>query len=117
MPIKTAAIIGAGIAGLTTALALARHGIRSEIFEQAEALTEVGAGLQISPNASRILDTLGVLDTLRAVWLEPEGCGLSRPPRCDPSHPSRAEISPENDGARPTVRHIAPRCRRCFWKP
>lgn len=72
MPIKTAAIIGAGMAGLTTALALARHGIRSEIFEQAEALTEVGAGLQISPNASRILDTLGVLDTLRAVWLEPE---------------------------------------------
>ncbi|MBB6487551.1 FAD-dependent monooxygenase [Rhizobium lusitanum] len=72
MPIKTAAIIGAGIAGLTAALALARHGIRSEIFEQAEALTEVGAGLQISPNASRILDTLGVLDALRSVWLEPD---------------------------------------------
>lgn len=72
MPVKTAAIIGAGIAGLTAALSLARHGIRSEIFEQAEALTEVGAGLQISPNASRILDTLGVLDRLRPVWLEPE---------------------------------------------
>lgn len=72
MPIKSAAIIGAGIAGLTAALALARHGIRSEIFEQAEALTEVGAGLQISPNASRILDTLGVLDTLLPVWLEPK---------------------------------------------
>lgn len=72
MPIKTAAIIGAGIAGLTAALALARHGIASEIFEQADVLTEVGAGLQISPNASRILDTLGVLDTLRPVWLEPE---------------------------------------------
>jgi salicylate hydroxylase len=72
MPIKTAAIIGAGIAGLTAALALARHGIRAAIFEQAEALTEVGAGLQISPNASRILDTLGVLDALRPVWLEPK---------------------------------------------
>ncbi len=72
MPIKSAAIIGAGIAGLTAALALARHGIRSEIFEQAEALTEVGAGLQISPNASRILDTLGVLDPLLPVWLEPK---------------------------------------------
>lgn len=71
MPIKSAAIIGAGISGLTAALALARHGIRSEIFEQAEALTEVGAGLQISPNASRILDTLGVLDALLPVWLEP----------------------------------------------
>jgi salicylate hydroxylase len=71
MPIKHAAIIGAGVAGLTAALALARHGIRSDIFEQAEALTEVGAGLQISPNASRILGELGVLDALSAIWLEP----------------------------------------------
>ena len=72
MPVKRAAIVGAGIAGLTAALALARHGIESDIFEQAGALTEVGAGLQISPNASRILDTLGVLDALRPVWLEPD---------------------------------------------
>jgi salicylate hydroxylase len=72
MPIKTAAIIGAGIAGLTAALALARHGVCAVIFEQAEALTEVGAGLQISPNASRILNTLGVLDALQSVWLEPK---------------------------------------------
>ncbi|WFU10455.1 FAD-dependent monooxygenase [Rhizobium sp. CB3090] len=76
MPIRTAAIIGAGIAGLTAALAFAKHGIRSEIFERAEALTEVGAGLQISPNASRILDTLGALDALRPVWLEPTGVRL-----------------------------------------
>lgn len=76
MPIKTAAIIGAGIAGLTAALALARHGIRSEIFEQADVLTEVGAGLQISPNASRILDTLGVLDVLLPIWLEPQDVQL-----------------------------------------
>ncbi len=76
MPIKAAAIIGAGIAGLTAALALARHGIASDIFEQAPVLTEVGAGLQISPNASRILDTLGVLDALRPIWLEPEDVRL-----------------------------------------
>ncbi len=76
MPIKHAAIVGAGVAGLTAALALARHGIRSDIFEQAEALTEVGAGLQISPNASRILATLGVLDALSAVWLEPKDVRL-----------------------------------------
>ncbi|HEY0122058.1 MAG TPA: FAD-dependent monooxygenase [Rhizobium sp.] len=76
MPIKSAAIIGAGIAGLTAALALARHGIRSDIFEQAEALAEVGAGLQISPNASRILGTLGVLDALLPVWLEPKDVRL-----------------------------------------
>ena len=76
MPIKTAAIIGAGIAGLTAALALARHGVRSHIFEQADELTEVGAGLQISPNASRILDTLGVLDALLPIWLEPKDVQL-----------------------------------------
>ncbi|PZM11236.1 FAD-dependent monooxygenase [Rhizobium tubonense] len=72
MPIKHAAIIGAGIAGLTAALSLARHGIRADIFEQAEALTEVGAGLQISPNASRILGELGVLDALSSAWMEPK---------------------------------------------
>jgi salicylate hydroxylase len=72
MSVEHAAIIGAGVAGLTVALALARHGISSEIFEQAPALTEVGAGLQISPNASRILDKLGVLDALTAIWLEPQ---------------------------------------------
>ncbi|MBB3608014.1 FAD-dependent monooxygenase [Rhizobium sp. BK602] len=72
MPIKSAAIIGAGIAGLTAALALARRGIPSTIFEQAEALTEVGAGLQLSPNATHILDALGVLDALVPIWLEPK---------------------------------------------
>jgi salicylate hydroxylase len=71
MPIKQAAIIGAGIAGLTASLSLARHGIRTDIFEQAEALAEVGAGLQISPNASRILEELGILGALSSVWMEP----------------------------------------------
>ncbi|MET0746816.1 MAG: FAD-dependent monooxygenase [Rhizobium sp.] len=76
MPVKHVAIIGAGIAGLTAALSLARHGIESDIFEQAEVLTEVGAGLQISPNASRILRELGLLDALAAVWMEPEAVRL-----------------------------------------
>lgn len=76
MPTQTAAIVGAGIAGLTLALALARRGIRSEILEQAETLTEVGAGLQISPNASRILGSIGVLDHLRPLWTEPVSVDL-----------------------------------------
>ncbi len=65
------AIVGAGIAGLTMALCLARQGLDSEIFEQAEALEEVGAGLQLSPNASRILVELGLLPQLQEVWSEP----------------------------------------------
>lgn len=60
------------MAGLTAALSLARRGIRCEIFEQAPQLAEVGAGLQISPNASRILAELGVLPEIERHWSEPE---------------------------------------------
>ncbi|MCO5733940.1 FAD-dependent oxidoreductase [Rhizobium sp. SSA_523] len=77
MSIKSAAIIGAGMAGLTAALALSKRGIRVQIFEQAPYLAQVGAGLQISPNASRILDALGVLDRIEAVWTEPERISLA----------------------------------------
>lgn len=77
MSIKSAAIVGAGVAGLTAALSLARHGIRCEIFEQAPQLAEVGAGLQISPNASRILAELGVLAEIERHWREPEKVRLA----------------------------------------
>lgn len=53
-------IAGAGIAGLAAALALARKGHDVQLIEQAEALEEVGAGLQLGPNAMRVLDALGV---------------------------------------------------------
>ena len=65
------AIVGAGIAGLTAALSFARKGIAVEIAEQRPALTEVGAGLQLSPNATRILDTLGMTAHLQQAWNEP----------------------------------------------
>ncbi|MDX3976064.1 FAD-dependent monooxygenase [Shinella sp.] len=74
---RSATIVGAGIAGLTAALSLARKGIASHILEQAPALEEVGAGLQLSPNASRILADLGLLDALSARWSEPDHILLS----------------------------------------
>ncbi|NTJ42162.1 salicylate hydroxylase [Agrobacterium larrymoorei] len=77
MPVKSVAIVGAGIAGLTAALSFAKYGIRSEIIEQAAQLEEVGAGLQISPNAARILAALDVLPTLEENWLEPESVNLA----------------------------------------
>ncbi|TDK38757.1 salicylate hydroxylase [Rhizobium deserti] len=77
MTLEKVAIIGAGIAGLTAALSFARHGIASDIFEEASTLLEVGAGLQISPNASRILSALGVLPALEAVWTEPDQIALT----------------------------------------
>ncbi|WP_018239602.1 FAD-dependent monooxygenase [Ensifer sp. BR816] len=70
------AVVGAGIAGLTMALCLARQGFSTDIFEQADALDEVGAGLQLSPNASRILTDLGLLPALQDVWSEPDSIAL-----------------------------------------
>ncbi|MCJ9706891.1 FAD-dependent oxidoreductase, partial [Bradyrhizobium sp. SHOUNA76] len=52
---RTIVIAGAGIGGLTAALALANRGFRIVVLEKAERLEEVGAGLQLSPNASRVL--------------------------------------------------------------
>jgi salicylate hydroxylase len=57
---RNAAIIGAGIGGLTTALALLRRGWRVRVYEQASALKEVGAGISISPGAGAGLASLGL---------------------------------------------------------
>jgi salicylate hydroxylase len=70
------AIVGAGIAGLTAALCFARKGIASDIFEQTSALSETGAGLQLSPNATRVLTKLGLARQLEQVWSEPSAICL-----------------------------------------
>lgn len=54
------AVIGGGIGGLSTALALAKQGASVCIYEQAAAIKEVGAGLQITPNGARVLHWLGL---------------------------------------------------------
>ena len=54
-------VIGGGIGGLAVALALARAGRAVQVLERAREFSEVGAGLQLGPNASRMLDRLGVL--------------------------------------------------------
>ena len=59
-----ALIAGAGIAGLTLALALANKGVESIVFERAAKLEPFGAGLQLSPNATRVLARLGLLDAI-----------------------------------------------------
>ncbi|MGB0660882.1 MAG: FAD-dependent monooxygenase [Mangrovicoccus sp.] len=58
--VSQAAIIGGGIGGLTAGIALAQRGIDAQIFEQAGQITEVGAGLQISPNGMAVLEALGL---------------------------------------------------------
>nr|WP_249139015.1 FAD-dependent monooxygenase [Actibacterium sp. MT2.3-13A] len=57
-------VLGGGIAGLTAAIALARRGACVTVFEQAEAIGEVGAGLQISPNGAAVLCALGMGEAL-----------------------------------------------------
>jgi salicylate hydroxylase len=64
-------IVGAGIGGLAAACALRRRGFEVAIFERAEKLEEVGAGLQIGPNGVRVLRALGLGDALRRNAFEP----------------------------------------------
>ena len=58
-------VIGAGLGGLTAALALQRAGHRVKVHEQAPSLGEIGAGVMLSPNATRILIKLGLGDAIR----------------------------------------------------
>lgn len=62
---QDALVIGAGIGGLAVALALAQRGVAVTIAERADQITEVGAGLQISPNGAVVLDALGVLSAVQ----------------------------------------------------
>jgi salicylate hydroxylase len=66
-----ALIAGAGIGGLTAAISLARTGWRVTLLERAPLLAEVGAGLQLPPNATRILHELGLLERISARGLSP----------------------------------------------
>jgi salicylate hydroxylase len=65
------AIIGGGIGGLTTALALLQRGIDVSVYEQAPELKEVGAGIQISSNGTRVLYALGLEPALREIQVLP----------------------------------------------
>ena len=65
-------VAGGGIGGLATALALSRVGVEVDLLEQAAAFGEVGAGLQLGPNAVRVLDSWGLSDALHACAAFPE---------------------------------------------
>ncbi|MEM6589499.1 MAG: FAD-dependent monooxygenase [Pseudomonadota bacterium] len=69
-------VIGAGIGGLAVARALALRGARVRVLEQAPAIKEVGAGLQISPNGACVLQALGLGETLRGMGLRAEAVRL-----------------------------------------
>lgn len=72
------AIVGGGIGGLTAAVALRRAGAEVTVLEQAPQLLPVGASLQLGPNATRLLDELGLLSRLRTVASRPDAVDLLR---------------------------------------
>ena len=65
-------VAGGGIGGLACALALARAGVSVDVLEQTSAFGEVGAGLQLGPNAVRVLHAWGLTDELQACAAFPE---------------------------------------------
>ena len=70
--VQNVAIIGAGLGGLNAAIALRQRGFDVTLYEQADALGEIGAGIQLSPNASRVLIALGLDEAFEAIAFEPE---------------------------------------------
>ena len=73
---RTIVVAGAGIGGLTASLALAKQGFRVIVLEKAERLEEAGAGLQLSPNASRVLIDLGLQPRLASRAITPDAISI-----------------------------------------
>ncbi|MBC7156201.1 MAG: FAD-dependent monooxygenase, partial [Rhodobacteraceae bacterium] len=69
-------VIGAGIGGLAVATALARCGVPVRVLEQAPAVTEVGAGLQITPNGAAVLRGLGLGTAVARAGIAAQGIRL-----------------------------------------
>src|SRR5215470_2172019 len=70
-PPTSIAVIGGGIGGLTAAACLLRAGFDVHVYEQTSRLSEVGAGINIGPNASRILHRLGIAEELKRTGIKP----------------------------------------------
>src|SRR5689334_5277514 len=64
-------IVGGGIGGVTAALSLLRAGLDVHVYERAARLGEVGAGVQVSPNASRVLYEIGLGEALASTGVKP----------------------------------------------
>ena len=101
--VERVAVVGGGIAGLATAFALRQRGIEATVYERAPALREVGAGIVLWPNGTRVLASLGVLDAVAAragraesvEILRPDGRRLTRFSTARPGSPSLCVRRPD----------------------
>jgi len=95
------AIVGGGIGGLTAALALRARGLEVAVFEQAEALREIGAGVSIHPNAARLLRRIGLEDQLQRIGSPIRGIALRTShgePITTPAGPATPAFSKDDQG-------------------
>ena len=111
---KKVLIAGGGIGGITALLALRQRGIDAELFEQTAAFGQVGAGLQVSSNSTRVLRTLGLGDALAKVAYAPESARLSRlgQRRASLLYAARGS-EPKNVSARRITPRTGPTCSMC----
>lgn len=99
-------IIGGGITGLTTALALRKYGISSVVYEQAAALNEVGAGIWLQPNALKVLDWLGIKQEIKNQGLEIDKMAITND-QLIPLKKIKSEVVQDEDGNKTTAIHRA----------
>src|SRR6266540_2482655 len=94
-------VVGGGIGGLATALALSRQGMPVCVLEQAHEFGEIGAGIQLAPNALRMLERLGVVERIAA----------------DAVYPRRAVLMSAVTGERLTGLDFGPKFRETYGYP
>lgn len=99
-------VVGAGIGGLTAAVALAQRGWAVTVLEQSRSLEPVGAGIALAPNAIRALDAVGLADEVRSMAALQGDAGLRRP---DGRWLVRASVDAAGDrlGERTVILHRA----------
>lgn len=69
-------VVGGGIGGLSAAFALTRQGLTVRVLERSAEFGEVGAGLQLAPNCTRILNEYGLLDEAKSLGVVPTSMGI-----------------------------------------
>ena len=99
-------IVGGGITGLSTALALQKCGIDCAVYEQSPEIKPVGAGIWMQPNALKVLDWLGVGDSVRQ-----NGVSLNRPDlvntQLEPFRKTESDLSVDSSGEKIVAIHRA----------